>query len=175
MKLNLSCTTVKDLLPTFLDGIASEETNTSVKKHLSECQLCKSEHNKLCNIQQKNKNAVEYGAASIKKLQNRIKTSFIITVILGIFLISIAMFCSYGASGLKPFDISDAIFLLVLYVGIYFIPLLGIFIGFIWKQIISKREDAFWPNVFISFLGIWLLTLVIFLLWRFILVIMLIN
>lgn len=36
----LKCYVVKDLLPTYIDGLASEETETEVKKHLQECSEC---------------------------------------------------------------------------------------------------------------------------------------
>jgi len=40
MKSKLKCEVVKDLLPIYLDGIASEVTNREVKDHLEECPDC---------------------------------------------------------------------------------------------------------------------------------------
>lgn len=172
MKNNLSCDTVQDLLPIYLDEIASEETNVCVKKHLSECQLCLNEYKKLCQIEEKKEEVVMNESASIKTLQKRIVTSFITTMILGIFLISIDMFCLYAESVYIRPTIFDLISILYIYVVKYLMPLLGIFVAMIWKKTISKKEKAFWPNVIISFLGIWVLVEVVFLVCHFYVVIM---
>ena len=40
MKNDLSCAVVRDLLPSFVEGLTSEETNRAVESHLSACPDC---------------------------------------------------------------------------------------------------------------------------------------
>lgn len=41
MKNDLSCEVVHDLLPSYLDGVASEETKAAVERHMEECPDCR--------------------------------------------------------------------------------------------------------------------------------------
>ena len=40
MKNDLTCGVVRDLLPSYVEGLTSQETNTAVERHLSECPDC---------------------------------------------------------------------------------------------------------------------------------------
>lgn len=163
MSCDLSCNTIKDLLPIYLDGIASEETNICVDKHLSECKQCQNEYKKLCKITEEKGEVVINGADSIRTLRKKLITSFITVIILGAILVSIATFYSYSKLTYNHSTFFQLIPLIVLYVGIYFLPLLAILIAVIWKNTIPKKEKKFWSNVIILFLVIWLLTQVLFL------------
>ncbi|MBU5483326.1 zf-HC2 domain-containing protein [Clostridium sp. MSJ-11] len=170
MNSDLPCNTVKDLLPIYFDGIASEETNIYVKKHLSQCNSCQSEYKKLYEIEEKNEQRIESEADSIKILKKKLITWFITVIVLGILLTGIAMFSSSYKS-VRSYSILEAISVLPIYAGIYFLPLLGTFVAILWKKTIPKKENAFWPNVIISFLVIWITFEILFLLWRFFLII----
>ena len=37
MKNDLTCGVVRDLLPSYVEGLTSPESNTAVERHLSEC------------------------------------------------------------------------------------------------------------------------------------------
>ncbi len=37
---NKDCKIIKDLLPSYIDGLTSKETNEFIKKHISECSDC---------------------------------------------------------------------------------------------------------------------------------------
>ena len=171
MNNGLSCNVVKDLLPMYLDGIASEETSIYVKKHLSECQLCLNEYKKFCEITEKKNKVVFNEATSIIALKKRIIVSFITVVISSILLISFAMFCFYHESIYSNPTIFEFSSLIVLYIGMYFLPLLGLFISIIWKKTINKKDSSFWPNVIILLLGIWILVEILLLLWHFFVII----
>lgn len=41
MKNNLTCELVEDLLPSYIDGLTSEVTNTAVREHIAGCDKCK--------------------------------------------------------------------------------------------------------------------------------------
>ena len=40
MKNDLTCGVVRDLLPSYVEGLTSPESNTAVERHLSECPDC---------------------------------------------------------------------------------------------------------------------------------------
>lgn len=44
---NEQCNIVSDLLPLYVDGLTSEETNLVISKHLEECSECKKEYEAL--------------------------------------------------------------------------------------------------------------------------------
>lgn len=43
----MKCHIVQDLLPNYIDGLNSEETNVEVKKHLADCPKCRAFHEKM--------------------------------------------------------------------------------------------------------------------------------
>ena len=51
MKNNLSCAIVRDLLPSYIDGLTSQETNESVKAHLNECTSCRAAYREMTGIE----------------------------------------------------------------------------------------------------------------------------
>lgn len=176
MKNNLSCNTVRDLLPIYLDGIASEETNICVKKHLSECKLCLSEYKKLCEITEKNIDVINKDVTIVKRLKRRVLRWFITVIIFGIILVSLAMVCHYYNPKYytRPTNF-ELISLLPLYIGVYILPLIATFVAVIWKKTISIKEKIFWPNVIISFLLIGVLGEVVLLLSNFLSIIKFIS
>ena len=40
MKNDLTCGVVRDLLPSYVEGLTSQETNTAVERHLADCPDC---------------------------------------------------------------------------------------------------------------------------------------
>ena len=38
---NLSCSVIQDLLPSYIDGLTSDDTNTVIKEHIAHCETCK--------------------------------------------------------------------------------------------------------------------------------------
>ncbi len=47
MKNNIPCEVVKDLLPSYIDGLTSDVTNEFIKEHLSECEECKKAYERM--------------------------------------------------------------------------------------------------------------------------------
>ena len=43
----ITCNVIKDILPLYIDGVVSEDTQKIVDEHLAECGLCRDEMNKL--------------------------------------------------------------------------------------------------------------------------------
>lgn len=46
--MNLSCDVIKDILPLYLEDLASSDTRRLVEEHLCSCNNCKKEYEKLC-------------------------------------------------------------------------------------------------------------------------------
>ncbi|MCR5154372.1 MAG: DUF4825 domain-containing protein [Lachnospiraceae bacterium] len=44
---NIPCDVVKDLLPSYIDGLTSEVTNAVIKEHLSECEECRKAYERM--------------------------------------------------------------------------------------------------------------------------------
>lgn len=83
---DINCSLIKDLMPLYIDGLTSNDTNEYIKKHLSECSECNSffEDIKLdtdINLEINNEELRDKGEIildKIKKNQDRIKYTFII-------------------------------------------------------------------------------------------------
>ena len=83
---DISCSLIKDLMPLYIEGLTSTDTNEYIKKHLSECSECNSffEDIKLdtdINLEINNEELRDKGEIildKIKKNQDRIKYTFII-------------------------------------------------------------------------------------------------
>jgi len=83
---DISCSLIKDLMPLYIEGLTSTDTNEYIKKHLSECNECKSflEDIQLepdINLDINNEELMDKGEIildKIKKSQDRIKYTFII-------------------------------------------------------------------------------------------------
>ena len=43
----ITCNVIKDILPLYIDGVVSEDTQKIVDEHLAECSLCRDEMNKI--------------------------------------------------------------------------------------------------------------------------------
>jgi hypothetical protein len=81
------------------------------------------------------------------------------------------MFCFYRESIYSNPTIFDFSSLIVLYIGMYFLPLLGLFVSIIWKQTINKKDSSFWSNVIVFLLRIWIPVGILLLLWNFFVII----
>lgn len=176
MKNDLPCNIIKDLLPIYLDGIASMETNTCIVNHLNGCQSCQEEYKRLCEAaEKKNQEAVMKDFDYIKALRKRIIASFLTITIIGISLIGIAMFCDYAYAVQNHSNTDGLLALFPLYASMYFLPPLAILVAIIWKKTIFEKEKTFRPNVIVPFLGIVTLVEVVFLLRKFLFALSIIN
>lgn len=72
----ITCNVIKDILPLYIDGVVSEDTQKIVDEHLAECSLCRDEMNKLKKtlviptneeIQQETVNILEKSISSIER------------------------------------------------------------------------------------------------------------
>jgi len=81
MKSKLKCEVVKDLLPIYLDGKASEVTNLEVKEHLEECKECTTSYESMNTPDRIVKSIAEKKIRFLKKIQKRHLITTIVCVI----------------------------------------------------------------------------------------------
>lgn len=82
------CNIVKDLLPSYIDGLTSKESNNFIKNHLSNCTECKKELDYM-KKDNESKNAEKEYINYAKKTQSKFKALKIIAVV---FMISTIIF-----------------------------------------------------------------------------------
>ena len=87
MKIDLSCDIARDLLPTYIDKLASQSTIEAVEEHLKQCEDCtniyvsmKEENNDCCN----NNVLLESEKMLFKKISHKVNTKVRMAVVLGI-------------------------------------------------------------------------------------------
>lgn len=84
MKNDLSCDVVKDLLPSYIDELTSEDSNKAVAEHLSKCKVCQEVYKSMCpdkkaageNIQKE----IDYLKSIKKKNVKKIRKAVLWTV-----------------------------------------------------------------------------------------------
>lgn len=90
--MKLSCYIVKDLLPNYLEGLTSVESNNEIEEHLKSCEKCHKEYQKQSNSvifnesqMQKNIKEVDY----LKKCKKKYKIKNVIFFLSGIICTSL--------------------------------------------------------------------------------------
>lgn len=131
MKSKVSCNLIKDLLPIYTDNLGSEDTNKLIKEHLDLCKDCKEEYmNMSTNIYSQEKNNDE----SIRKFKRGIVKGFILVILISILSISLSMMCHNIEYDLVNTDYKEIISLVLLNIGVYFIPMFALLSSWIWKK-----------------------------------------
>lgn len=139
MKNKLSCTIIRDLLPMYVDGIESKETNTCVEEHLNKCDTCKKEYYRMCKVNNPNRKNNELDV--FIKFKLRIMTAFILLTIISITCVSISMICQNIQFGLDRLSNKEIILMVALNIFIYLfysddiiVTLLDMEESFIWNR-----------------------------------------
>ncbi len=91
MRESKDCNLIKDLLPTYIDGLTSVETNEFIQNHLQQCKKCKELYENMnANLNEKENSEDQKKIRILKKINHKIRTlQAIIILILIIFLIII--------------------------------------------------------------------------------------
>ncbi|MGN0379253.1 MAG: DUF4825 domain-containing protein [Butyrivibrio sp.] len=94
MENKLSCNIVKDLLPSYVDGLVSEETKEAVETHMKECPECRKVMKDMTTPKEnteENLKEVDY----LKKVRRKGKITGRICIIIGILLILLSQFLMF--------------------------------------------------------------------------------
>lgn len=119
MKQGIECEIINDLLPNYIDGIVSEETNELIKNHIKNCPKCK-EQLILMNTDVKLKAYYNTQIDFLKKVNIKSRNLLIVFFIINCFLLLFSTFLSSRGSDESP----------VFVCGLYLIIMLLIFIRF---------------------------------------------
>lgn len=165
MKSDIECNLIKDLLPIYRDGLASEESIRLIEDHLKQCNECTDVFRKI----KSNGNKENYKNNSISiSIKRKIIVLFISAIIIGLILTSISVFCIFNRNPMSFNSIFDWVEIFSLSVGMYFIPMIAIFISIIYYKTSYIKKNDYWPIVICTFLSAGMLTLTGFLIWNFI-------
>lgn len=85
MKNNTSCEVIRDLLPSYIDSLTSEETNGIIKEHIDECEDCKAvldgmKEDNASPVKEDDKKTIDFLKATRKKNRKRIVIAALISI-----------------------------------------------------------------------------------------------
>jgi len=166
MENKLSCTIIRDLLPIYVDEVESKETNACIKQHLKECDACKKEYYRIRNVNNSNEKSSEID--TIRKFKLKIILLFISLIIISAACVSLSMMCKDIQIGLYRISTEEIILMVVLNIGIYFIPMMALLFCWIWKKASYGSNRYNVSNTFFISLVIIVIYLIISLLYRYI-------
>ena len=164
----LTCSIIRDLLPIYIDNMASKETTTCIEEHISTCNECLKKYKEIDDNKSERYEVISNDVNSVKTLRIKVIIYFSIAMIVGLFFTAIAIFCSYNKLSYNNFEGGTLLFYIVIYLGMYFLPILAMFNAIIFRKISTKQEAIFWANVIITFLAITILSEIIYLFSKFI-------
>lgn len=91
MKNDLSCEIVRDLLPSYLDGVVSEETKVAVERHMDECPVCRETLRRMKEPEE-TALAEEKEIDYLKKVRRRSSRKVTVILVAAMLLVMAAMF-----------------------------------------------------------------------------------
>jgi predicted nucleic acid-binding Zn ribbon protein len=86
MNESLKCEIIKDLLPSYIDGLTSEITNVEIQKHLDHCEACSSLLNKLQKPEPLYESCTEE-INYLKKVKQRARIKIVFSILIAAILI----------------------------------------------------------------------------------------
>ncbi|MGG5460099.1 zf-HC2 domain-containing protein [Clostridium sp. B9] len=156
MKEEVSCSIIRDLLPTYIDGLGSEETNKYVKEHLDECKICRKEYERI--IKENSNNNKNSELKALENFKKKIVVLFILAIVISGICISVSTMLDNAESVFS--GASETLGILLFYkIGAYTIPMIALLVSWIWKKTSYRSEVYDISNV----IFIWLLIIVVYL------------
>lgn len=110
----ISCDTIRDILPLYVDEVVSEDTKKLVSDHLEQCEKCQEKYEKM---RSEITIPIENTAQPLKEMKKRMKKKTIITVVLSALVVTMIFFAvvnlrpvsiEYGSSELYTQQDMDA-------------------------------------------------------------------
>lgn len=152
MNTDSSCNVVKDLLPIYLDGIASKESNSYVEKHLKECKSCLNEYTRLCESAKASKQSYARELNLIKDYRKKVNLLTVVGIVASVLLAMLNIYCLYAKEMYRKPTSLELISFFIIYITMYFSFLFTLVTVFIWKKTFSKTIGIIWGNVLILIL-----------------------
>lgn len=91
----MKCYVVKDLLPNYIEGLTSEETNSEIIKHLEECKDCHAAYEKMTEVIPQEIQSEDKNIDFLKKLRAKILRKNVIIAFVTFLLIAVGMCVLY--------------------------------------------------------------------------------
>lgn len=95
----IDCNIIKDLLPSYIDNLTSEESNILIANHLKECESCKETYNKMNKDININYDIDDSKISYMKKVHKKFKILTVCILIL-IIIVCISLYINYKSSHL---------------------------------------------------------------------------
>jgi hypothetical protein len=97
--MSLNCNIIKDLLPSYVDEVTSEESNEQIRRHIEQCTECKREYELLkLSIVEENNTLEEPSSDVEMKLVKRIKSK-LLTIVISVMATFLLLGIVVGALG----------------------------------------------------------------------------
>ena len=93
--MRITCDVIQDLMPSYVDGILSEDSQALVKEHMEACKECRKMLEIMKEEQGKEQNQMRSSAATLKKIRKKLIVRRVLTATVAVILTLIAAAAGY--------------------------------------------------------------------------------
>ena len=94
--MKITCDVIQDLMPSYVDGILSEDSQALVKEHIEACKECRKMLEIMKEEQGKEQNQMRSSAATLKKIRKKLIVRRVLTATVAVILTLIAAAAGYN-------------------------------------------------------------------------------
>lgn len=94
--MKITCDVIQDLMPSYIDGILSEDSKALVEEHMGTCQECRKMLEIMKEEQGKEQNQMRSSAATLKKIRRKLIIRRVLTAAVAVILTLIAAAAGYN-------------------------------------------------------------------------------
>ena len=94
--MKITCDVIQDLMPSYIDGILSEDSKALVEEHMGTCQECRKMLEIMKEEQGKEQNQMRSSAATLKKIRKKLIVRRVLTVTVAVILTLIVAAAGYN-------------------------------------------------------------------------------
>ena len=94
--MKITCDVIQDLMPSYIDGILSEDRKALVEEHMGTCQECRKMLEIMKEEQGKEQNQMRSSAATLKKIRKKLIVRRVLTATVAVILTLIAAAAGYN-------------------------------------------------------------------------------
>ena len=94
--MRITCDVIQDLMPSYIDGILSEDSKVLVEEHMGTCQECRKMLEIMKEEQGKEQNQMRSSAATLKKIRKKLIVRRVLTATVAVILTLIVAAAGYN-------------------------------------------------------------------------------
>ena len=94
--MKITCDVIQDLMPSYIDGILSEDSRALVEEHMGTCQECRKMLEIMKEEQGKEQNQMRSSAATLKKIRKKLIVRRVLTATVAVILTLIVAAAGYN-------------------------------------------------------------------------------